>query len=161
MIGSRIRRAIVSSPPHFPLPTTADRIAASGEPAEPLRRVEGNNYAPDNPNSDRVNATLMALVRNQELDQMLMSMRDLERTWNHKFNYPWTFFNDEPFSDEFKRKTTAATNAKVYYGTSTTGVRWSLWPWNADEGLQSSFPRNIGTCRRGSTWTYSTSPSSC
>lgn len=43
-------------------------------------------------------------------------MVDLERTWNHKFNYPWTFFNDEPFSEEFKRKTSAATKAKCNYG---------------------------------------------
>jgi mannosyltransferase len=35
---------------------------------------------------------------------MLRSMRDLERTWNHKFNYPWTFFNDKPFTAEFKKK---------------------------------------------------------
>lgn len=113
---------IVSSPPRLPRAPAADRIAASGEPAEPLHRVEGNNYAPDNPNSDRVNATIIALVRNKELDQMLMSMRDLERTWNNKFNYPWTFFNDEPFSDEFKRKTRAATKAEVRFGASTTGA---------------------------------------
>lgn len=47
---------------------------------------------------------------------MVMSMRDLERTWNSKFNYPWTFFNDKPFTEEFKRKTRAATKAKINYG---------------------------------------------
>lgn len=61
-------------------------------------------------------------MRNRELDDMLMSMRDLERTWNHKFNYPWTFFNDEPFDEEFKRKTRAATKAEVRYGTSMQGM---------------------------------------
>jgi mannosyltransferase len=44
-------------------------------------------------------------------------MHDLERTWNHKFNYPWTFFNDVPFTEEFKKKTREATKAAVYYGT--------------------------------------------
>jgi len=29
-------------------------------------------------------------------------MRQLEFQWNRKYNYPWVFFNDEPFSDEFK-----------------------------------------------------------
>lgn len=47
---------------------------------------------------------------------MVRSMVDLERTWNRKFNYPWTFFNDEPFSEEFKKKTSAATKAKCRYG---------------------------------------------
>lgn len=47
---------------------------------------------------------------------MIQSMRDLERTWNSKFNYPWTFFNDVPFTEEFKNKTQAETKAKCSYG---------------------------------------------
>lgn len=43
-------------------------------------------------------------------------MRDLERTWNHKFNYPWTFFNDVPFTEEFKKKTREVTKAECRYG---------------------------------------------
>lgn len=50
---------------------------------------------------------------------MVQSMKDLERTWNSKFNYPWTFFNDEPFTDEFKRRTQAETKARCSYGTVT------------------------------------------
>ena len=47
---------------------------------------------------------------------MVSAMEDLERTWNHKFNYPWTFFNDEHFTEEFKKQTSAATKAKTFYG---------------------------------------------
>lgn len=47
---------------------------------------------------------------------MVQSMADLERTWNSKFNYPWTFFNDEPFTEEFKTKTQAQTKAECRYG---------------------------------------------
>lgn len=50
---------------------------------------------------------------------MLQSMADLERTWNHKFNYPWTFFNDVPFTAEFKKRTQAATKAECRYGMFT------------------------------------------
>lgn len=53
---------------------------------------------------------------------MVQSMIDLERTWNHKFNYPWTFFNDKEFTDEFKRKTSAATKAKCNYGQQSSFV---------------------------------------
>lgn len=42
-------------------------------------------------------------------------MKQLEDHWNSKFNYPWTFFNDVPFTDEFKAKTKALTKAKVNY----------------------------------------------
>ena len=94
---------------------TNPSLPATGEPDGPLWRAEGDSYAPDNPNSHRINATLLSLVRNSEVLDMVMTMRDLERTWNHKFNYPWTFFNDVPFSEEFKRQTQAATNSKCYY----------------------------------------------
>ena len=42
-------------------------------------------------------------------------MRDLERTWNSKFNYPWIFFNDKPFTEEFKKRTQAETKAQCQY----------------------------------------------
>jgi hypothetical protein len=59
---------------------------------------------------------------------MLQSMDDLERTWNHKFNYPWTFFNDVPFTEEFKKKTSAATKAKTYYCTHPSYRKLSYPP---------------------------------
>lgn len=57
---------------------------------------------------------------------MVQSMMDLERTWNHKFNYPWTFFNDVPFDEEFERKTQAVTKAKCYYGTTSLSPPFTL-----------------------------------
>lgn len=109
-------------------------------------RIEGDNYAPDNPNSDRVNATLLSLVRNSELDDMLQSMRDLERTFNRKFNYPWLFLNDVPFTDEFKKKISAETKAKVTFGK--VGHR-AHKGWNID-CRQRWYPRNIGMFPAGS-----------
>lgn len=47
---------------------------------------------------------------------MVTSMKDLERTWNRKFNYPWTFFNDVPFTDEFKQAVRRETKAQVNFG---------------------------------------------
>jgi len=91
-------------------------VLATGEPEGLLVRAS-DRYKPGIENSARINATLLALVRNEELDGMLQAMRDLERTWNHKFNYPWTFFNDVPFSETFKQKTQAETKAECRYGT--------------------------------------------
>lgn len=93
----------------------SDSNAETDEPAGLLHRVDGNNYDADNPNSDRINATLLSLVRNSELGQLVQSMKDLERTWNHKFNYPWTFINDVPFTEEFKRETRKHTKAEIKY----------------------------------------------
>lgn len=52
--------------------------------------------------SAKPRAALISLVRNSELPGLMQSMRQLEFQWNQKYNYPWIFFNDEPFSDEFK-----------------------------------------------------------
>lgn len=79
--------------------------------------MQDGDYSPNSANSARTNAALISLVRNEELDDLIPTMRDLERTWNSKFNYPWIFFNDVPFTEEFKRRTKVETKAKVYYGT--------------------------------------------
>lgn len=47
-------------------------------------------------------AALISLVRNSELPGLIQSMQQLEFQWNRKYNYPWIFFNDEPFTDGFK-----------------------------------------------------------
>ena len=49
-------------------------------------------------------------------------MRELEKTWNSKFNYPWTFFNEVDFTEEFKRRTQAETKAKCHYGGFAPGL---------------------------------------
>lgn len=89
---------------------------ATGEPEGVLWRAD-QGYGLGVEGTSRINATLLSLVRNEEVDGMVQAMRDLERTWNHKFNYPWTFFNDVPFSEEFKRRTSAETKAECRYGT--------------------------------------------
>lgn len=79
-------------------------------------RAEDHDYDPDSPNSARVPAAIISLVRNEELDELIPTIRDLERTWNSKFNYPWIFFNDKPFTEEFKKRTKAEIKAKTFYG---------------------------------------------
>lgn len=47
-------------------------------------------------------AAIISLVRNSELDGIMQSMQQLEWHWNDKYHYPWVFFNNEPFTQEFK-----------------------------------------------------------
>jgi hypothetical protein len=44
------------------------------------------------------------LTTNSESDirGAVQSVRELEDRFNHKYNYPWIFLNDVPFSDDFK-----------------------------------------------------------
>lgn len=47
-------------------------------------------------------AALISLVRNEELSGILQSMRQLEYHWNRRHRYPWIFFSEAPFTEEFK-----------------------------------------------------------
>ena len=108
-----------------------------GEPPEPLWRHTTSDYSPDSPSPARINATLLSLVRNEELNDLIPSMKELEATWNHKFNYPWTFFNDVPFTDEFKRRTQAVTKAKCNYHV-IPDEHWSMPDWISKELYEES-----------------------
>ncbi|OAP61014.1 hypothetical protein AYL99_06018 [Fonsecaea erecta] len=81
---------------------------------KPRQWLEENSY-PNDLRADRPNAALISLVRNQELEGILQSMRQLEFRWNRRYQYPWVFFNEKPFSDEFKAATSNATSARTEY----------------------------------------------
>ena len=55
------------------------------------------------PLPNRENATLLMLTNSWEMDGALRVVSEVEERFNRKFNYPWIFLNDEPFSDEFKQ----------------------------------------------------------
>jgi len=63
-----------------------------------------------------VNATLLMLARNSDLNGALQSMREVEDRFNSKFNYPWTFLNDEAFTPEFIKRVSVLTRAKIEFG---------------------------------------------
>ncbi|RKF79463.1 putative mannosyltransferase KTR4 [Golovinomyces cichoracearum] len=107
-----------------------------GEPDGHLWRPN-EGYGLGAEGTNRINATLLALVRNQELEGMIQSMRDLERTWNSKFNYPWTFFNEVPFTDEFKARTQAETKAQCFYELIPK-EHWDVPPWINEQLYQES-----------------------
>ena len=43
------------------------------------------------------------LARNSDVDSAVRSVRELEDRFNRRAQYPWTFLNEVPFSDEFKK----------------------------------------------------------
>jgi hypothetical protein len=75
-----------------------------------------------------VKAAFVVLARNDEVFRLMSSMRHLENRFNKKFNYPWVFLNEEPFSDEFKELTSKMTNAEVHYGLIPV-EHWSYPDW--------------------------------
>ncbi|GEQ72321.1 hypothetical protein JCM33374_g6008 [Metschnikowia sp. JCM 33374] len=64
----------------------------------------------------RVKATFVSLARNSELYDLINAIRNVEDRFNRKFNYDWVFLNDEPFTEEFKRVTSAIVSGTAKYG---------------------------------------------
>lgn len=81
-----------------------------------LRQEHGLASIPAWQNSTRAKAAFVILTRNKEVDGVRQAMRQLEARFNHKFNYPYVFLNDEPFTEEFKHLTSSLTSAETKYG---------------------------------------------
>lgn len=64
---------------------------------------------------DRANATIVALVRNSEMSTIGRTIRKFEKSFNKKFNYPYTFINDEPFTQKFKDRMAELTKAPMEF----------------------------------------------
>ncbi|KAI9028144.1 nucleotide-diphospho-sugar transferase [Phycomyces nitens] len=55
-------------------------------------------------------------------------MRYLEDRFNRKYNYPWIFLNEEPFTEEFVKLTQQMTNSETHYGL-VPEKHWSYPDW--------------------------------
>ncbi|KAG7707060.1 hypothetical protein KL933_003935 [Ogataea haglerorum] len=67
-------------------------------------------------NPAKQNATMLTLVRNEELYDMLQSIQQLESRFNRDYQYDWVFLNDKPFTDEFIQHTSAMVSGTARYG---------------------------------------------
>ncbi|KAH9208437.1 putative alpha-1,2 mannosyltransferase KTR1 [Leptodontidium sp. 2 PMI_412] len=77
-------------------------------------------------------------------------MQQLEYRWNGKYQYPWIFFNDEPFTEEFKAATRNLTSAKCYYEV-VPKEHWSLPSWIDESRFMNSL-EYLGTIGVGKGW---------
>lgn len=101
---------------------------ASGAPKAWLRRHSITDYdGPAHPMKHRPKAAFISLVRNEELDGILQSIRQLEYYFNRRHKYPWIFFSEVAFTDEFKAVTSNATSAPTTYHLIPV-AHWSTPP---------------------------------
>ncbi|KAH8119742.1 glycosyltransferase family 15 protein [Phellopilus nigrolimitatus] len=57
------------------------------------------------------------LVRNSEVNDASVAIRQLQDRFNNKYKYPWVFLNDEPFSEYFIQRTSQLVGgANASYG---------------------------------------------
>ncbi|KAF8954339.1 glycosyltransferase family 15 protein [Flammula alnicola] len=61
----------------------------------------------------KANAAIVMLARNSEMNGVISSMKQIEDRFNKKFQYPYVFLNELPFTDNFKKE---LTDANVQFG---------------------------------------------
>ncbi|KII88493.1 glycosyltransferase family 15 protein [Plicaturopsis crispa FD-325 SS-3] len=76
----------------------------------------------------RANAAIVMLARNSDVNGIVASMKQLEDRFNHKYNYPYVFLNEEPFSNAFKDRVSILTQAKIEFGLIPK-EDWFQPPW--------------------------------
>ena len=86
--------------------------------------INPNHYDPidfkdwwvDSSKTPKMNATMVSLVRNRELNDMLTSIKEFEDSFNSKYHYDWVFLNDEEFTPRFIKAVTEAVSGNVKFG---------------------------------------------
>lgn len=86
------------------------------KPGKTPNTNNGTPLPPPTAPGDRMNATFVTLARNSDIWEIAKSIRHVEDRFNRKFNYDWVFLNDDDFSDDFKKLTTALVSGKTKYG---------------------------------------------
>ncbi|KAG7193055.1 uncharacterized protein KQ657_001172 [Scheffersomyces spartinae] len=91
---------------------------------EPLDYDIESIRSPENPDGyERASATIVALARNEDFDELAKTILSFEKMFNAKFQYPYTFLNDGTFSDNFKKGMQALSKAQMEFVT----IPESLW----------------------------------
>lgn len=76
----------------------------------------------------RANATFVTLARNEDIWQLVKSIRHVEDRFNRKYKYDWVFLNDNDFNDEFKKMTTTLISGTVKFG-KIPKEHWGFPDW--------------------------------
>jgi mannosyltransferase len=87
----------------------------------------------------RANASFVVLARNQELEDVVRSVKSLERHFNQWYGYPWVFLNDEDFSEEFKQSVKKHTSGSIQFGV----IPRELWDFPTETKQKFTFSEGI------------------
>ncbi|ESK90960.1 glycosyltransferase family 15 protein [Moniliophthora roreri MCA 2997] len=64
----------------------------------------------------KANATFVILARNTDLDNTVRSIRRMEDRFNRFYRYPYVLLNEEPFTEEFKKRVSNVISSNVEFG---------------------------------------------
>lgn len=80
------------------------------------------------PPSERARACIVILCRNSDLNGASKSVKQLEEIFNARYQYPYVYLNELPFTDEFKDAARSWTKSDVQFGL-IPHEHWSYPSW--------------------------------
>ena len=80
------------------------------------------------PQGPPVNACILAMIQEKDIEQFGHNMRMLELNFNSKYNYPYVILNQVPLSNEFKLAIRSFTSANVEFGV-IPAHHWTVPDW--------------------------------
>ncbi|SCU85060.1 LADA_0D05468g1_1 [Lachancea dasiensis] len=110
-------------PEEVPMDDSAKALLEASQPHEDV--VDGDEDSTENAT---VKAVFVSLVRNEDLVEIVETVRNLEDRFNGKFHYPYVFLNNEPFSDIFKTAIENVVSSDVQFGLIPK-EHWSFPEW--------------------------------
>ncbi|TFL07638.1 glycosyltransferase family 15 protein [Pterulicium gracile] len=98
-----------------------DHLAPASNNGEPPYKTpvgEEYHHGPEThePIDRKANATFVFLARNTDINGVVVSMKQMEDRFNKRFQYPYVFLNEQPFTAEFKKRVTELTDAPIKFG---------------------------------------------
>ncbi|KAJ2685742.1 hypothetical protein IWW39_004092, partial [Coemansia spiralis] len=102
---------------------------------------------------ERVNAAIVALVRNSELDGLRKSIRMFEDRFNRRYKYPYVLLNDQNFTQEFRDGIAAITKNEVRYGVLDSD-HWGYSPSVTPEMTEKKLAENKNRYLYGGSLSY-------
>ncbi|KAI5962328.1 uncharacterized protein KGF55_003404 [Candida pseudojiufengensis] len=101
----------------------------------------------------RENATFLMLCRNSDMYEVLQTVQIVQDRFNNKFNYDYTFLNDEPFTDEFIYLISSyITKGKINFGMIPTEHWW--YPSHINQTLAQEIRENFADVPYGNLESY-------
>jgi hypothetical protein len=81
----------------------------------------------ENP-SEKINAAVVVLARDSDLEQLLGTLANFEAKFNKQYHYPYVFLNDIPFREYFKSSVLHVTSSACVFG-EVPPEHWDVPGW--------------------------------
>ena len=110
---------------------------------------------PNESTRKRINACIFMLARNWEVQEVMETIRQLEKRFNHKYRYPYVIMNDELFEESFVKHVTELLNGTtvVEFGTIPK-EHWSMPNWINDSKRHELWMTNFLNVGHAHDWRF-------